>query len=116
MAGTKQGIAVLLALVMSCIFLQAAADSTIQNAALAPILVNGLLLFSGQVVTIPIEIGKSTASVDLVHARNASAIKIRNSREYFVIVNESGGTGVVFGRVVRTLDLVEGRERIESSF
>jgi hypothetical protein len=111
MAGaTTQGSAILLVLLVSssCILLQTAADSTVQNAAYAPILVDGRRVYVG-------EVGKSTASVDLLYARNASGIEIRNSREYFIVVNQSGGTGIVNGRTVRSLDLVEGR-RIESSF
>jgi hypothetical protein len=118
MAGaTTQGSAILLVLLVSssCILLQTAADSTVQNAAYAPILVDGRRVYVGEVVTIEIESGKSTASVDLLYARNASGIEIRNSREYFIVVNQSGGTGIVNGRTVRSLDLVEGR-RIESSF
>ncbi|KAG0577707.1 hypothetical protein M758_5G168200 [Ceratodon purpureus] len=115
MAGSLQGTAVLLALVMCCIFLQTAADSTIQNAAYAPIWVDGGRVPVGQVVTVQIASGKSTGSVDLAFTRNATGIQIRNSREYFVVVNQSGGTGIVNGRAVRTLDLVEGK-RVESSF
>lgn len=110
-----QGVAVVLALVVSYNFLQAAADSTIENSSYAPILVNGQRVIEGQVVTIAIDAGKSTGSVNLVYTRNVTNIGIRNSREYFVVLNQSGGTGIVYGRTVRTLDLVEGR-RIESSF
>lgn len=116
MAGaTTQAVLLVLVMSSSCILLQTAADSTVQNAAYAPILVNGNRVYVGEVVTIEIESGKSTGSVDILYARNASGIEIRNSREYFVVVNQSGGTGVVNGRTVSTLDFVEGR-RIESSF
>ena len=115
MAGTGQGMAVVVALVMSCIFLHTAADSTIQNAASSPILVNERYVTMGEVVTIQIDSGKSTSSVDLLYVRNATGVQIRNSREYFVVVNQDGYTGTRDGRIVRTLDLVEGR-KVESSF
>ena len=114
MAVSGQHFAVLLVLVTSCICLQIAADSSVENASDQPVVVNGRRLLVGQTLTIEIESGKSTGSVNLTHARNVTDIQIRNGREYFVIDNLTG-TAIVFGRLVRTLDLVEGR-KVENSF
>jgi len=114
MAGTMQHFAVLLVLVSSCICLHIAADSTVQNASDQPVEVNGRVLLVGQIRTIEIESGKSTGSVDLTHVRNVTGVQVRNGREYFVIDNQNA-TGFLYGRQVRTLDLVEGR-KVENSF
>jgi len=76
--------------------------------------VNGRVLALGQITTIEIESGKSTGSVDLAHVRNVTGVQVRNGREYFVIDNRNA-TGFLFGRRVRTLDLVEG-SKVQNSF
>lgn len=115
MAATIQDVALLLVLVVSHICLQTAADSTIQNAAYTPILLNGRPLYVGQILTIVVAEGKSPTTMNVTYIRNVTGIRIRNGREYFVIDNQNGSTGFIRGRQVRSLDLVEGK-KIESAF
>lgn len=111
MAVTVQHLAAVLVLVMC---LQVAADSTVENASDQLVVINGRRLLVGQILTVEIQSGKSTGSVNMTHVRNVTNVQVRNGRNYFVIDNRSS-TGIIFGRRVRTLDLVEG-SRVENSF
>lgn len=111
MVVTVQHLAAVLVLVVC---LQVAADSIVENASDQPVVINGRRLLVGQILTVEIQSGKSTGSVNMTHVRNVTNIQVRNGRNYYIIDNRSG-TGIIYGRPVRTLDLVEGN-RIENSF
>lgn len=112
MVVTVQHLAAVFVLVM-CLQV-VAADSIVENASDQPVVINGRRLLVGQILTVEIQSGKSTGSVNMTHVRNVTNIQVRNGRNYYIIDNRSG-TGIIYGRPVRTLDLVEG-SRVESSF
>lgn len=107
----------ILALLMtaSCMWRLAAADSTIQNVSGASLFINGRPLFIGETITVGIQVGRSTGTIDLSYVRTVTGLQIKNNRRYFVIDNQQGNTGTYAGRTVRTLDFVEGRD-VEVSF
>ena len=107
--GGLKSVILVLALVMSALWLQVAADSTIQNVSSVDMKVNGKTLKRGQIVTIPIAKGKTGASISVSFVATISNIQIKNSRQYFVVDNQFNTVDYGNGKKDKLLDMMEGR-------
>ena len=106
--GGLKSVIILLALVMSSLWL-AAADSTIQNVSSVDMKVNGKTLKRGQIVTIPIAKGKTGAFISVSFVATIGNIQIKNSRQYFVVDNQFNTVDYGNGKKDKLLDVMEGR-------